>query len=135
GAHGEGGGVPALELAGRVVGSPRRTLLGEDGLALLVAVADQADTYDQTVLGLNQEIAAVASAIGRHDLALDRSLVVADRARDRSQRARALAQAARSAFALHDSQASRAYLGRAPAPVPGDELFGLGLATPLGGPA
>jgi DNA-binding CsgD family transcriptional regulator len=126
-AHLHAAGLPCLGLAGRMVRSPQRTLLGEEGLALLVAVADQADPYDQTVLGLNQEIAVVASALGRHDVALDRSLVVADRGRDRSQRARALAQAARSAFALHDSQASRAYLGRARETLVGDELFGLEL--------
>jgi DNA-binding CsgD family transcriptional regulator len=126
-AHLHAAGLPCLELAGRVVRSPRRTLLGEEGLALLAAVADQADPYDQTVLGLNQEIAAVASALGRHDLALDRSLVVADRGRDRAQRGRALAQAAKSAFALHDRQASRAYLERARETLTGNELFDLEL--------
>jgi DNA-binding CsgD family transcriptional regulator len=130
-AHLHAGGLPCLELAGRVVRSPQRTLLGEDGLALLVAIADQADPYDQTVLGLNQEIAPVASALGRHDIALDRSLVVADRARDRSQRARALAQAAQSAFALQDSGRSRGYLARARATLPGDALFGLELDIQL----
>jgi DNA-binding CsgD family transcriptional regulator len=126
-AHLHAGGLPCLELAGRVVRSPQRTLLGEDGLALLVAIADQADLYDQTVLGLNQEIATVASALGRHDIALDRSLVVADRAPGRSQRARALAQAARSAFALQDSGRSRGYLARARETLPGDALFSLEL--------
>jgi|GEM_PF-1026332 len=126
-AHMHAAGLPSLDLAGRVVRSPQRTLLGEDGLALVAAVADQADPYDQAVLRLNQEIAVVASALGRHDVALERSLVVADRGRDRSQRARALAQAARSAFALNDSDASRAYVERARATLTGDELFDLEL--------
>jgi DNA-binding CsgD family transcriptional regulator len=126
-AHMHAAGLPSLDLAGRVVGSPQRTLLGEDGLALLVAVADAADPYDETVLRLNQEIAVVASALGRHDVALERSLVVADRGRDPSRRARALAQAAKSAFALNDRQASRAYVERARGTLTGDELFDLEL--------
>jgi DNA-binding CsgD family transcriptional regulator len=126
-AHMHAAGLPGLDLAGRVVRSPQRTLLGEDGLALLAAVADQSDPYDETVLWLNQEIAVVASALGRHDVALERSLVVADRGRDPSRRARALAQAARSAFALNDSEASRAYVERARATLTGDELFDLEL--------
>jgi DNA-binding CsgD family transcriptional regulator len=126
-AHMHAAGLPCLDLAGRVVRSPQRTLLGEDGLALLVAIADEADPYDETVLWLNQEIAVVASALGRHDVAVDRSLVVADRGRDPPQRARALAQAARSAFALHDREASRAYVERARGTLTGDELLDLEL--------
>jgi DNA-binding CsgD family transcriptional regulator len=126
-AHVHAAGLPSLDLAGRVVRSPRRTLLGEEGLALLGAVADEADPYDQAVVWLNQEIAVVASALGRHDVALERSLAAADRGRDRPQRARALAQAARSAFAVNDREASRAYLGRARETLTGDELFGLEL--------
>jgi len=126
-AHLHAAGLPSLDLAGRVVRSPQRTLLGEDGLALLAAVADEADPYDQTVLWLDQGVAAVASALGRHDVALDRSLVVADRGRDPSQRARALAQAAKSAFALNDSAASRAFVDRARGTLTGDELLDLEL--------
>jgi DNA-binding CsgD family transcriptional regulator len=125
--HMHAAGLPSLDLAGRVVRSPQRTLLGEEGLALLVAIADQADPYDQTVLWLNQEIAVVASALGRHDIALERSLVVADHGPDPSRRARALAQAAKSAFALNDSEASRAYVERAQGTLTGDELFDLEL--------
>jgi DNA-binding CsgD family transcriptional regulator len=126
-AHMHAAGLPSLDLAGRVVRSPQRTLLGEDGLALLATVADEADPYDETALWLNQEIAVVASALGRHDVALERSLVVADRGRDPSQRARALAQAAKSAFALNDKEASRAHVERARATLVDDELFDLEL--------
>jgi DNA-binding CsgD family transcriptional regulator len=126
-AHLHAAGLPSLDLAGRVVRSPQRTLLGEDGLTLLAAIADEADPYDERVLWLNQEIAVVASALGRHNVARDRSLVVADRGRDPSQRARALAQAARSAFALNDSEASRAHLQRARGTLTGDDLLDLEL--------
>lgn len=126
-AHMHAAGLPSVDLASRVVRSPQRTLLGEDGLSLLAAVADEADPHDQAVVWLNQEIAVVASALGRHDIALQRSLVVAGHGRDPSRRARALAQAAKSAFALNDRGASRAYVERARATLSGDELFDLEL--------
>jgi DNA-binding CsgD family transcriptional regulator len=120
-------GLPSLELAGRVVRSPQRTLLGEDGLALVVTIADQADPYDESVQRLNDEIAVVASALGRNDVALRRRLVVVDRERDPLRRARALAEAAKSAFALKDSDGARGYVDRARGEVSGHELLDLEL--------
>jgi len=111
--HRHAAGLASLELANRLVRSPRRTLLGEDGLALLVAIADEADPADETALGLNEEIAALASTLGRHDVALERSLLLADRRRDPLRRARAFLAAARSAFALDDRDRARVYLERA----------------------
>jgi DNA-binding CsgD family transcriptional regulator len=126
-AHLHSAGQPSLEIACRVARSPQRTLLGEDGIALLVTIADQADPYDETVQWLNDEIAVVATALGRHDVALKRRLVVVDRERDPLRRARALAQAAKSAFALNDSEASRGYVNRARGEVGGHELLDLEL--------
>jgi DNA-binding CsgD family transcriptional regulator len=111
--HRHAAGLASLELANRLVRSRQRTLLGEDGLALLVAIADEADPADKTVLGLNEEIAALASSLGRHDVALGRSLLLADGWRDPLRRARALLAAARSAFALDDRDRARVYLERA----------------------
>jgi hypothetical protein len=76
-------------------------------------------------------IAVIASVSSYLDLspavALERRVVVADRGCDPSQRARALAQAAKSAFALNDREASRAYAERARGTLTGDEPFGLEL--------
>ena len=58
-------GLESLELANRLVRAPQRTLLGEDGLALLVTIADQADPFDEAALKLNEESAGLASALGR----------------------------------------------------------------------
>jgi DNA-binding CsgD family transcriptional regulator len=117
--------LASLELANRLVHSRHRTLLGEDGLALLVAIADEADPADETVLGLNEEIAALASTLGRHDVALGRSLLLADRRRDPLRRARALLAAARSAFALEDRDRARVYLERVRVFEPRDEIVEL----------
>jgi DNA-binding CsgD family transcriptional regulator len=127
--HRHAGGRASLDLASRLVRSPQRTLLGEDGLALLVTIADEADPSDAAVLSLNDELATLAAALGRHDISLERRLMLAERLQDRLQRARALLEAAKSAFALNDSEAARAYLDRARATWSGDALFAVELGT------
>jgi hypothetical protein len=70
--HRHAGGLPSLELAHRLVHAPQRTLLGEDGLALLVTIADDADPFDETALSMYEEIGELASALGNHGVALER---------------------------------------------------------------
>jgi DNA-binding NarL/FixJ family response regulator len=116
-------GLESLDLANRLVRAPRRTLLGDDGLALLVTIADEADPFDDAALDLNEEIASLALALGRHDVALERNLLLADRRSDPPAQARALLEAARSSFALNrnrtsafaqdESDRTRSYLARA----------------------
>ncbi len=123
--HRHAGGLPGLELADRLVRSPHRTLLGQDGLALLVAIVDEADPFDETALSINEQIAPLASALGKHDIALERSLLLADRRTDPLRQARALLEAARSAFALDESNRARLYLDRARALQVTDEILDL----------
>ena len=125
--HRHAAGVASLDLANRLVRSPHRTLLGEDGLALLATIADEADHSDAEVLYLDDGLAALAAALGRHDVALERRLTLAERLQDPLERARALLEAAKSAFALNDSKAAQAYLDRARATSNGDALFGVEL--------
>lgn len=126
-AHRHAAGLASLDLAARLVGSPQRTLLGEEGLALLVAIADAADLADVTVLRLNDGIAVLAAALGRHDIGLERRLLLVEREPMPGERARALLEASRSAFALDDEQASRRYLDIARTTSSGDELLELEL--------
>jgi DNA-binding CsgD family transcriptional regulator len=121
--HRHAAGVASLDLAERLARSPQRTLLGEEGLALLVTIADEADLADETVLSLNEEVAALAAALGRHDVALERRLMLAERVNDAPRRARAFLEAAKSAFALSDPGAAQAFLDRAGAISSGDPLF------------
>jgi DNA-binding CsgD family transcriptional regulator len=125
--HRNAGGLPSLELANRLARSPQRTLLGEDGLALLVTIADAADSFDEVGLELNEEIAALATALGRHGVALERRLMVAERHHDPLRRTRALLEAAKSAFALDEIDRARAYLDRARVFESSDEILGLEL--------
>jgi DNA-binding CsgD family transcriptional regulator len=111
--HRHAAGFKSFDLANRLVRSPQRTLLGEDGLALLVTIADEAGGADEAALEFNDEIAALASALGRHDVALERTLLLVDRRSDPLGRARALLEAAKSAFALNESDRVRGYLTRA----------------------
>ena len=125
-AHRHAAGLASLDLAARLVRSPQRTLLGEEGLALLVTIADAADPADEVVLSLNDGIAALAAALGRHDIALERRLLLAEREPLPVERARALVQASRSSFALNGDQA-RTYLDRARTTSSGDGLLDLEL--------
>lgn len=129
--HRHAAGLPSLDLADRLVRSPQRTLLGDEGLALLVRIADESEPCDQAVLVLNDRIAALASTLARHDVALERRLLLAERWQDSLQRAYALLEAARSAFALNDRDGARAHLSRGRATHAGDELLDVELDTQL----
>ncbi len=120
-------GLESLDLANRLVRAPKRTLLGEDGLTLLVTIADEADPFDEAALDLNQEIAAFASALGRHDVALDRNLLLAERRPDPPGRARALLEAAKAAFALNEVDRTRSYVMHARETDAHDDLLELEL--------
>jgi DNA-binding NarL/FixJ family response regulator len=124
-AHRHAAGLPSVDVADRLVRSPQRTLLGEDGLALLIAIADESEPSDESVLLLNEQIAELASELARHDVALERNLLLAERCQDSLRRARALLDAARSAFALDDLDRASGYLERARATHAGDELLDL----------
>jgi DNA-binding CsgD family transcriptional regulator len=125
--HRHAAGLESFELAKRLVRSPGRTLLGEDGLALLVTIVDEADRFSEAALDMNEDVAALASALGRHDVALDRNLLLAERRSNPQRRARALLAAAGSAFALNQGDRARAYLARARELDLGDELLDLEL--------
>jgi DNA-binding CsgD family transcriptional regulator/tetratricopeptide (TPR) repeat protein len=125
--HLHAAGLPSVDVANRLVCSPQRTLLGDEGLALLVAIADESEPSDQSVTLLNEKIAELASELARHDVALERNLSLAERLQDPARRARALLDAARSAFALDDLDRAGGYLARAWATYTGDELLNLEL--------
>src|SRR5512132_3656608 len=124
-AHRHAAGLPSVDVADRLVRSPQRTLLGEDGLALLVGIADESAPSDQDLLVLNEQIAGLATELARHDVALERNLLLAERWQDSVRRARAFLDAARSTFALDDRDRAGGYLARARATHAGDELLDL----------
>ena len=98
--HRRAGGMPALDLAGRLVRSPRRTLLGSDGLRLLASVADEEDGLDAGALALHEDVASLATELAEHEEARARWSLVAERAEPPGRRASALLAASRAAYEL-----------------------------------
>lgn len=104
--------MPTLDLAGRLARSPQRTLLGQQGLRLLAAIADQAEPFDAAALALHAEVAALATELAAHDEALARWALVAERADTPSRRAAALLAASKAAFELAQVDPARELLAR-----------------------
>lgn len=98
--HRRAAGIPTLDLAGRLARSPRRTLLGADGLRLLAGIADESDPFDEDTLALHEEVASLATELAEHDEARARWLLVAEHAQTRPLRAAALLAASKAAYGL-----------------------------------
>jgi DNA-binding NarL/FixJ family response regulator len=106
-------GFDATDLAVRVVGSPRRRWLGEEGLATLVAVGDASSRDSVAALQLRQGVAALAAEIGAHGLALDEWSRLADHDRDPIDRTEAVIGAGRAAAELRRIHETRSWIERA----------------------
>jgi DNA-binding CsgD family transcriptional regulator len=125
--HRRTGGLPSLELALRLAGLPRRTLLGSDGLDLLAGIADEADSRDDLVLALNQRVASLAAELGHHHVARERWVLVADRTTDPAGRTFALYEASKASYQLGQAAEAREYLLRARTNVIADDALALEL--------
>jgi hypothetical protein len=68
--HLRSAGQPVLDLALQVAQSRGRRMLGTTGLDLLLAITEKADSSDPIARDLRHEIAALASELGQHEVAL-----------------------------------------------------------------
>lgn len=116
--------LPTVELATRLVQSPRRTLLRAEGLALLDSIADEASAES---LDLQQGVAELAGELAAHELALKRWLLLARRRTSSAERARARLEAARAARALGQTHDALALLVDARAAAVDDAVLELEL--------
>jgi DNA-binding NarL/FixJ family response regulator len=91
-------GIPAAELALRIVRCPQRRLLGGEGLSTLGAIADESVGADAALLP--REVAALASELGEWQVAFERWAALADRGRDPTDQAQAALAAATAGFRL-----------------------------------
>jgi DNA-binding CsgD family transcriptional regulator len=91
-------GDTPVDLARRVASSPRRRLLGADGLRLLDAIADGIAHDDQEGHRLRLELAQLATEVGEHDSARRRWAALVDDLQRPDQRVRAALEAARLSF-------------------------------------
>ena len=91
-------GDKPVGLARRVASSPRRRLLGVDGLGLLDAIADGLADDEPEGRHLRLELAQLATEVGEHDSARRRWAALVDDLESPDERVRAALEAARLSF-------------------------------------
>jgi DNA-binding CsgD family transcriptional regulator len=111
--HRQAAGLPAGELAMRLLRSPQRRLLGRDGLGLVAAIGDALDRADRARAELKRAVAALAADIGEQEVALERWSDVARSERDAVLRAQAEVAAGTAAYRLGRTAEARGAVGRA----------------------
>jgi DNA-binding CsgD family transcriptional regulator len=121
--HRRAAGAPTLDVARRLAGSPRRTLLGEEGLHLLAEIADESDPFDDAALVLQEQVASLASELAEHEEALARWSLVAERVDEPLRRASALLAASKAAYALARVVDARELLGHSQLIDAGDDVL------------
>ena len=105
--HRRAAGMNTVELALRLVRSPRRRWLGSDGLALIGAIADEADSSDAEARGLRVATAALAAELGEDRIAYERWTLLAEQTPAGPEKQRAMLGAARAAYELSQESLSR----------------------------
>ncbi|HMC37409.1 MAG TPA: LuxR C-terminal-related transcriptional regulator [Actinomycetota bacterium] len=122
--HRRAGGLPVLDLVERVAHSPRRRLLGHEGLDQLERIVDEAD-QDRTALPAQRAVASLAMELGSFDRALARWSAIAELKSPSRDRAAALLAASKAASELDRPTEALSLLTRARALNDRDELFRL----------
>ena len=122
--HRDAAGLPTVQLAARILSSPRRRLLGSTGLRLLVGIAGRLDPSSPERLSLEAGLAELASGLGEQEIAIEHWTWVSERAPDARTRRRAGLAAATAAYRLGRTEDARTQLDRTRAIIedhPGDE--------------
>jgi DNA-binding CsgD family transcriptional regulator len=111
--HRRAAGMPTVDLALRLARSPRRRWIGNEGLALVGAIADEAEMTDAGVQDLREATAALAAELGEDRTAYERWTLLSDQLAPGPARERALLGVARAAYELNLESASRVAIERA----------------------
>src|SRR5438876_187214 len=98
--HRREAGLDAAELALRVLQSPRRRLLGREGLLELAGLADASRLAEPVAIALRLAVAQLATEMGEQQIALDRWTNLASGVSDPTLRATAFLAASRAAASL-----------------------------------
>jgi tetratricopeptide (TPR) repeat protein len=106
-------GMATTDLAMRIVRSPQRRLLGNDGLSVLVSIADGLEASSAEQLLLDTALGELGSVLGAQKLAMERWNRVSEFGADVRQRQRAGLEAARAAYLAGQRAEAHAYLDRA----------------------
>ncbi|HEV3475760.1 MAG TPA: LuxR C-terminal-related transcriptional regulator [Actinomycetota bacterium] len=110
--HRHAGDLPTAEAALRLVRSPRRRLLGKEGLHRVARIVAGADPGRTVTSDLRAALATLAADLGEHGAALELWASLVDRLADRSLRARAAIAASRAAYELERRDAAWTFLER-----------------------
>ena len=100
--HRREAGLDANELALRVLQSPRRRLLGRDGLQELARIADASGLSEPLATALRLAVAQLASELGEQQIAIGRWTALASSISDPTLRATAFLAASRAASQIID---------------------------------
>jgi DNA-binding CsgD family transcriptional regulator len=111
--HRVAAGLPAVDLAMRLLASPQHRLLGADGLKLVTSISDALDQGASVQVLIDRGLAELAAVLGEQELALERWKRVATFAADPDDRHRASVEAARAAYRLRRSHDAHEHLARA----------------------
>jgi DNA-binding CsgD family transcriptional regulator len=122
-------GAPARSQALALLGSPRRQLLGEGGLAILARAADQPGLDNEEAALLRRSVAQLATDIGAADIASRRWLLVFEQSGDPVERVWAACQMSRIALRSETFGDSRTWLDMARAIPDTDQLNRIEMAT------
>jgi DNA-binding CsgD family transcriptional regulator/tetratricopeptide (TPR) repeat protein len=123
--HRHDGGMPVVGSAVRLARSPRRSLLGSEGLRHLARIADASPSDDRAVLELQRAVAELASEVGEWRLAFERWAALSDRLPTPSERARSALEAARTLAEERRPTEAFSYLRRSRALDPQDPLLAI----------
>ncbi|MBA3307270.1 MAG: AAA family ATPase [Chloroflexi bacterium] len=96
--HRQQAGLPSVDLALRLLRSPRRTMLGEVTIRRLAAIADDARAADPASGQLRWETAVLLTDVGPGGLAMEHWLRLMESDGDPARRARAALEASRIAL-------------------------------------
>jgi DNA-binding NarL/FixJ family response regulator len=111
--HRMAAGMATSDLAMRMVMSPQRRLLGNDGLSVLASIADGLEASSAEQLLLDMALGELGSVLGAQKLAMERWNRVSEFGTDVRQRQRAGLEAARAAYLAGQRAEAHAYLDRA----------------------
>jgi len=116
--HRASGGLPTAAVAGQLLASPRRRLLGRHHLLLIASIADGLPVGAAARVNLDRRLADLAGILGEQQLSEERWTEVAAGATDVSVRQHAEFEAARAAYRQSHGEAALSHLGRARAATP-----------------
>jgi len=115
-------GMPVAAIALRLAGSPRRRLLGGEGLRDLARIAAGLEGSNQEAAVLRTQLGSLATELGEHELALDIWTSVLERSTEQDKQRTAALKAARAAYLLHRADEARMFLDRARAIGPSEQI-------------